>query len=452
MDLLDRADVDVIPIDYGVDRFLNDETFIQQIFVTSEPFYVRQHGVEPAYLMLSESGFDPERVIYTNRNFARRNPEVVRRFVEASLEGWTSYLQDDRSEADAMILAQNQRMTPELIAFGVSQMNSENIVHGDPAEGESLGLIDPTHLRETVQTMFELEMISEVIPVEQIIDYSILPAAVRGDRPDEAPANGESDGAGYAETGGEDPLPGVLEITFLDAAGEVLSTQSITQADLMSLDPQTGPQRIHVLEGTFETTFLPLEALVGAYGTLDAEDRILVNCGDGYQSNYSAEQLDTNRPYLVVAVEGEPYNEYVAANAQARFGPYYANIESEEGLLDPSNKMPFGVTEIIVAPEAWLLAELSAPDTSESLAHGREIFVNNCASCHATTSGRFGGVLSNRNTAVLATHAKYNEPYFRNMLIDPVGTNPTAELMPSHPHYGDADFDAITSFMAGLAP
>ena len=102
--------VQEIPLTYTVANFVHDPTYIQQAFVTSEPYFVRQQGVEPRLLPIRESGFDSYRVLMTTRDFAAANPALVRRFVEASLRGWSEYLKDPAA-ANAEILKRNPEMT-----------------------------------------------------------------------------------------------------------------------------------------------------------------------------------------------------------------------------------------------------------------------------------------------------------------------------------------------------
>jgi NitT/TauT family transport system substrate-binding protein len=56
-----------IPATYSVANFLQDPGYIQQIFVTSEPFFARQAGVPVRTLLISETGYNPYRVLVTSR-------------------------------------------------------------------------------------------------------------------------------------------------------------------------------------------------------------------------------------------------------------------------------------------------------------------------------------------------------------------------------------------------
>jgi NitT/TauT family transport system substrate-binding protein len=171
--------ISVTPLDYGLSRFMADKQFVQQCFVTNEPYYVRQQGVDPGILMLSETGFAPYRVWYTSRDFIRKNPEAVRAFTAASIRGWSDYITGDRKEADVLIRSLNKQITPEFSDYCVAAMKEKMLVAGDPAKGEATGRIDPTRLAEEVRQMSELGMLSQPMKIEDVFDDRFLPEDVR---------------------------------------------------------------------------------------------------------------------------------------------------------------------------------------------------------------------------------------------------------------------------------
>lgn len=79
--------LNILPHDFGLERFLQDPEFIQQCMLTNEPFYVQQQGVEAKVIPMRETGFDPYHGIYSLESFVRNNPDIVARFVRASIRG-----------------------------------------------------------------------------------------------------------------------------------------------------------------------------------------------------------------------------------------------------------------------------------------------------------------------------------------------------------------------------
>src|SRR5258708_155013 len=83
-----------IPSTLSVANFLADRYHVQHIFFTSEPFFAKQAGAEVRTLLISSSAYDPYRVRFTTRDFAAQNPDVVAKFVRASVHGWQEYLRN----------------------------------------------------------------------------------------------------------------------------------------------------------------------------------------------------------------------------------------------------------------------------------------------------------------------------------------------------------------------
>ena len=131
-------DVQEVPLTYTVANFVHDPAYIQQAFVTSEPYFVRKQGAEPRVLPIRESGYDAYRVLMGSGEFVKKNPAAARRFVEASLRGWREYL-DDPSAAHAEILKRNPEMTPELMRYSWQALKDGHYIEGFADQGEAVG-------------------------------------------------------------------------------------------------------------------------------------------------------------------------------------------------------------------------------------------------------------------------------------------------------------------------
>lgn len=149
----------ILPHDFGMERFLNDKMFIQQCLVTNEPFFIRQHGIEPKVLMLRESGFDPYHGIYCLADFAEENPELVERFVAASIRGWADFILGDPAPAFAEIARRNPRMTEPFMRYSWQTMRDMYLVTGMNAGKEGIGTIDPDRMEAMVRELEELDLI-----------------------------------------------------------------------------------------------------------------------------------------------------------------------------------------------------------------------------------------------------------------------------------------------------
>jgi NitT/TauT family transport system substrate-binding protein len=170
-----HLDLREIPLNYGLAQFMSDKTFIQQCFLTNEPYYVRKNGGHPRTIQLSESGYDPYRVIFTTQAFLKHHTEAVRAFVAASLRGWDDFMNGDPAPAKAMIIARNESMSDDFINFSMQAMREHKIVGGDPKSGERLGMMTRKRMQDQVEVLAQLKIIPQLIPVEKFARFDLLP-------------------------------------------------------------------------------------------------------------------------------------------------------------------------------------------------------------------------------------------------------------------------------------
>lgn len=171
--------VSVTPLDFGLSRFMADKKFVQQCFITNEPYYVRQQGAKVKTLLLSGIGFPPYRVWYTSRSFAEKNPAIVKAFTAASIRGWSEYISGDRAEADRMIASLNAKMVPEFIAYSLATMRDYKLVAGDPEKGEAIGRIDPARIDEELRQLAALGVLGQPVKLADFFDPQFLPDNLR---------------------------------------------------------------------------------------------------------------------------------------------------------------------------------------------------------------------------------------------------------------------------------
>jgi len=132
------SDSQIRPYTFNLAPFLADKGAIQQGYISSEPYLIRQKtGIEPVVLPIPDSGYlGYASIITTSDNLVRQNPGLVQRFVDASIEGWYSYLYGDPAPANRLIRQANPDMPVDLIDFGRKTM----IQRGTVDSGDALKL------------------------------------------------------------------------------------------------------------------------------------------------------------------------------------------------------------------------------------------------------------------------------------------------------------------------
>jgi NitT/TauT family transport system substrate-binding protein len=128
------------PYTFNPAPFLADPGAIQQGYLTSEPFAVeREGGFVPQVFLLADAGYDTySTTIETSWRLVEKNPDLVQRFIDGSIEGWYSYLYGDPAPANALIKADNPEMTDQQIAYSIAKLKEYGIV--DSREAEQLGI------------------------------------------------------------------------------------------------------------------------------------------------------------------------------------------------------------------------------------------------------------------------------------------------------------------------
>src|SRR5262249_53230838 len=106
-------DEQVKPYTSNAQPFLADKRSAMQGYVTSEPYAVETVGkFKPKVFLLANEGFQSySTLIETRRELVEKNPEVVQRFVDASILGWYNYLYNDSRSGNARIKRDNPEMT-----------------------------------------------------------------------------------------------------------------------------------------------------------------------------------------------------------------------------------------------------------------------------------------------------------------------------------------------------
>ena len=171
-----HIDFNLIPSNFGIAQFMADKRFIQQCFVTNEPYYVQKNGGHPRTLLMSDSGFNPYRVIYTTPKYAREHSMEVRAFIAASLKGWDDFMNGDPSPGKALISKANKNMEAEFMEYSIKAMRDYHMVSGKAELGESPGLMTEKRLQEQVNDLFQLKIIPQLIPVDKFARFDLLPA------------------------------------------------------------------------------------------------------------------------------------------------------------------------------------------------------------------------------------------------------------------------------------
>jgi NitT/TauT family transport system substrate-binding protein len=138
------------PYTFNLQPFFADNNVAQQGYPSSEPFQAKQKGVAAKFFLFADAGYPPYgTTLVTTTKLVAERPDLVKRFVRASLEGWKSYLKGDPSAANGLIKIDNPKMGDEQIAFGIKRMNELKVVDGGDAAHMGIGIMTEARWKAT---------------------------------------------------------------------------------------------------------------------------------------------------------------------------------------------------------------------------------------------------------------------------------------------------------------
>jgi len=148
------GDDQIRPYNFNVAPFLANPQAVQQGYLTSEPFLIEQAGGKPKVYLLADSGYASYgSVLETSAKLIAQNPDLVQRFVKASIEGWYGYLYGDPAPANALIKRDNPEETDDLLAYAVAKMKEYGIVDSGDAKRLGIGAMTEARWRDFFEVM-----------------------------------------------------------------------------------------------------------------------------------------------------------------------------------------------------------------------------------------------------------------------------------------------------------
>ena len=139
---------------FNMAPFLADKSTIQQGFLTSEPLKAQKAGIQPVIHLLADQGYvSYATTLETRQQLVKEHPDVVQRFVNATIEGWYSYLYGDRAAANKLIQQHNPEMDDEQLAYSHAKMLEYGIADSGDALKLGIGAMTAARWKEFADTM-----------------------------------------------------------------------------------------------------------------------------------------------------------------------------------------------------------------------------------------------------------------------------------------------------------
>jgi NitT/TauT family transport system substrate-binding protein len=159
----------VKPYTFNSQPFIVNKQSAMQGYVTSEPYAVEKAaGFKPNVVLLADYGFNTySTLIETRTEIVDKKPDLVQRFVDASVIGWYNYLYGDNKPANAMIKQLNPEMTDELLAYSVAKMKEYGIVDSGDALKDGIGAMTDARVASFFDKMVRAGVVRRDIDYRQ---------------------------------------------------------------------------------------------------------------------------------------------------------------------------------------------------------------------------------------------------------------------------------------------
>jgi NitT/TauT family transport system substrate-binding protein len=170
------------PYTYNIQPFVADKNTVQQGYITSEPYAIQKAGVKANVLMFGDYGYPAyATTISCMDKTVKDRHAAVAAFVQASAEGWKSYLADP-APGNALIKKDNPEMTDDQLAYSVAKMKETGIIGGGDAAKLGIGIITDARAKASYDFMVSAKLLDpakvdlkKVYDTEFVKDIKVLP-------------------------------------------------------------------------------------------------------------------------------------------------------------------------------------------------------------------------------------------------------------------------------------
>jgi NitT/TauT family transport system substrate-binding protein len=170
----------VKPYTFNSQPFIVNKQSAMQGYVTSEPYAVEKAaGFKPNVVLLADYGFNAySTLIETRTEIVDKKPDLVQRFVDASMIGWYHYLYRDNTPGNTMIKKLNPEMTDELLKYSIAKMKEYGIVDSGDTLKDGIGAMNDARVASFFDKMVRAGVVRRDIDYRQAYTLRFINKAV----------------------------------------------------------------------------------------------------------------------------------------------------------------------------------------------------------------------------------------------------------------------------------
>ena len=169
------------PYTFNPQPFVADKNSAMQAYMSSEPFAVQSQGIKAKFHLFAHDGYPPYgTTIVSMKKLVDEKPDLVQRFVRASIEGWKSYLANP-APGNELIKKDNPRQSDEQIAYAIAKLKEHKLLDGGDAAKLGLGVMTDERWKATYDMMVKTSLLKADVDWKQayttrfVKDLKVMP-------------------------------------------------------------------------------------------------------------------------------------------------------------------------------------------------------------------------------------------------------------------------------------
>lgn len=169
-------DEQVKPYTFNPQPFLADKKSAMQGYLSSEPYLIEKTaGFKPVVFLLADNGFDTySTTIDTRLELIQQKPDVVKRFIEATIIGWNNYLYGDNKAANDLIKKDNPEMSDDKIAYAIAKMKEYGIVDSGDSITKGIGAMNEDKVKSFYDKMVKAGVVKAGLDWKKAVDMQFV--------------------------------------------------------------------------------------------------------------------------------------------------------------------------------------------------------------------------------------------------------------------------------------
>lgn len=174
---LDKSQMELVRAGFDPTPLLTGQVDAYVAWIVNQPYAVEQAGMGWKFLLFADNpGLEYYAMIpFVHRDFIENNPEILEKFMRASLRGWDWALDNPEETADIVV--------SEYLPGGDAAAElwlleaSRDLIATEETAANGLGWMNPQKWEDGIATLLEYEQIDEAVPVDEIMTNQFVESA-----------------------------------------------------------------------------------------------------------------------------------------------------------------------------------------------------------------------------------------------------------------------------------